>query len=237
MARASLYDRMARAYEELFPVRSDFITLLTELVPAGARVLDVACGPGHYARALSDRYDMSATDINVSMIKSAAAHGKVSFHTRGFAEIAAIPGPFACVYSIGNSLSYLPTDQLPTFLESARKILLPDGLLLLHTVNWDAFLRTGKMEFEEKTLMDGTRFRRAYEKVNAGIVLFHTWLETGNESCHWQDPLHPKPSAAVSARLRETGFTVEKHFGAYDKTPFNSHGSPVSIFVARKPSE
>lgn len=237
MASLTLYDRISRDYEELFPVRSDFISLLTGLVPAGARVLDIACGPGHYARELSERYEMSATDINESMIESAKGKEKVFYHTRDFAEIAKIPGLFDCLYCIGNSLSYLPSDQIPSFLKSARQILRPDGLLILHTVNWDAFFQTGEMDFEEKILADGSRFRRAYEKVNADLVLFHTWLETKKETHHWEDTLYPKYSADIITRLRHAGFRLENHFGAYDKTPFDMQTSPVSLFVARASTE
>ena len=237
MASLSLYDRISKDYEDLFPVRSDFISLLTALVPAGARVLDVACGPGHYVRELSERYEMSGTDINVSMIETARKQGKASYHTVGFADIAAISGPFDCLYCIGNSLSYLPNDHMTTFLAAAGNILQPGGIMILHTVNWDAFMRTGAMTFEEKTLADGRRFRRAYERVNSDRILFHTWLVNDEETHHWQDSLYPKPSEMIIAGLRQTGFNLESHFGAYDKTPFQADTSPVSIFVARRPAE
>jgi SAM-dependent methyltransferase len=69
-------------------------------IPAGARVLDLGCGPGHTAAALAAAgFRVVAIDATPEMVAMAAAHPGVDARVASFDDLPALGGGFAGVWA------------------------------------------------------------------------------------------------------------------------------------------
>lgn len=130
-----LYD-VAHHLFGLGPIHQAMITLAD--LRDGHRVLDVGCGTGNLLRATGKRYptvDLVGLDPDPSTLARAArkarrAHLTVRFD-RGFAQKLPYPdGSFDRVFS-SLMLHHLDTDSKDALLAEVRRILRPDGMLVL----------------------------------------------------------------------------------------------------------
>ena len=132
--------------------------LARTLERAGARrVADVACGTGMHAIALArEGFRVTGFDPDARLLKEAAERGgqpgpgrawprSLKWVRASFAGLsdAAAPGVFQGVLCLGNSLALLPVEELPGALRNMARLLAPGGVLVAHTVHFDALARRG----------------------------------------------------------------------------------------------
>jgi SAM-dependent methyltransferase len=230
-----MYDDIVDVYNEIFPLNQAFLVFLNGyLGEIGSRVLDLGCGPGDYVGLLAEEgYEVVGIDSSVGMIEAAKAKHHGRFYPYSFTEIGKLRGHFDCVYCVGNSLSYLPNDLLPTFMAETAELLKDFGRFILQVVNWDRFVGMGRINFDVKALSDGRTFHRGYEPMEYGTVIFHTSLQKEGELlAEWADSLHPKTLSYLRAAILSSGLDVVGAYGDYDKAPFDSESSPALILVA-----
>jgi len=128
-ALAHVYDRRWAAYV----AASNRATLQRCPPPAGARVLDIACGTGALLVALADAYPQVLTtgvDLSGPMLHAAMAKPGLAGRL-ACADAHALPfaaGTFDIVYSV-SALHYLPDPGLA--LREARRSLAPGGRLVI----------------------------------------------------------------------------------------------------------
>lgn len=234
-----MYNDIVDFYHEIFPLNQAFLAFsLPYLGGPGARVLDLGCGPGDYVDTLASQgYQATGIDPSVEMIRRAQKEKAGTFYPYGFSQMDQLAGPFDCIFSIGNSLSYHPVDRMGVFFIQAARLLRPEGFLLIQVVNWDRYRRVGASDFEVKILSDGRTFHRRYAAGPEGRVIFHTELRRGETLLNaWSDPLYPKYSADLQRECRESGLVVLGIYGDFVKTPYDPATSPATILVARKDS-
>ncbi len=124
-ARAQEYARLAAAMQEL-PEMEAFAALL----PEGARLLDLGCGPGHHAEWFAARgFAVEALDASGEMAALAAARPGVSARQADFADLPASPA-FHGIWA-NFSLLHLPRTALAGQLRRMKRALYPGGLLHL----------------------------------------------------------------------------------------------------------
>jgi SAM-dependent methyltransferase len=162
-----MYASLAEVYEFLVPEpllspegsAAAFEAVLAEL-PAGARVLDCACGTGTLAVGLALRgYEVDASDASPEMI----VRTRVLAHARGArvrAEAARwdvlAGGPYEAVFCVGNSLTHAAgREGRRAALGGMRGVLRDGGLLALTSRNWERPQAAG----EEWVERDGRRAR------------------------------------------------------------------------------
>lgn len=232
-----MYDQIADVYLEIFPLNQAFLTFIPEyLGKPGSAVLDLGCGPGDYVDQFARAgYRASGIDSSTVMMAQAQIHKQGHFEPLSFEEIDQLDDHFDCIYCVGNSLSYLPLEGIPRFMDNIHRLLHARGSFILQVVNWDKYRLTGSAEFGVKMLSDGRSFHRCYECVRPGEVIFHTGIQQGDEiQGSWAAPLYPKYQQTMVIALETAGLKVTGQFGDYQKTPFDPASSPALILTAQK---
>ncbi|OIJ94565.1 class I SAM-dependent methyltransferase [Streptomyces colonosanans] len=150
---ARFYDELADDYHLIFAdwdasVRRQGNALDALIGPDRAAVLDCSCGIGTQAIGLALRgHHVTGTDISPRAAARAAreaAHRKVTLRT-AVADMRHLPFPdaqFDVVVCADNALPHLLTEQdVHAALAEMRRVLRPDGLLLVSTRPYDDLLR------------------------------------------------------------------------------------------------
>jgi 2-polyprenyl-3-methyl-5-hydroxy-6-metoxy-1,4-benzoquinol methylase len=150
------YDSLADVYEFLTPeallTPEGNVDAFAPWLPAGARVLDCACGTGLLAVGLARRgFDVHASDASPEMVRRTRAHG-VGFPARVCAWEDLPPSQdFDVVLCVGNSLPHA-RDRVAALRGMARA-LRPGGRLVLTSRNWERGQPAERREVER----DGRR--------------------------------------------------------------------------------
>jgi ubiquinone/menaquinone biosynthesis C-methylase UbiE len=130
------YDDAAGRYLEwntLRPsaARLEYLRRACELIPSGARVLELGCGAGiPMTAALAEGRDVTGVDISATQIE--LARENVPSATFLHADMTALrfpPGSFDAVVAF-YSLTHVPRDDQPALLVRAREWLAPGGTLV-----------------------------------------------------------------------------------------------------------
>jgi SAM-dependent methyltransferase len=109
-------------------------------LPAGARVLDCACGVGLLAVGLALRgFETHASDASPEMVERTRAladrrGARVRARTRAWEELPPEP-EFDAVFCVGNSLAHAA--DRPSALAAMAGVLRPGGVLVLTSRNWE----------------------------------------------------------------------------------------------------
>lgn len=99
------------------------------------RVLDVACGTGYGAALLSERCETTGIDNSPEAVRHARSSvPSARFLLHGLPSIPLPDASFDAVVSF-ETVEHIPDDR--AFLTEVRRVLRPDGLLLLSTPNKD----------------------------------------------------------------------------------------------------
>src|SRR4051812_47259846 len=144
-----MYDSLAGVYEFLVPETllspegsAAAFDAVLETLPAGARVLDCACGTGTLAVGLALRgFEVDASDASPEMVVRtralAQARGaRVQAEVARWDELAG--GPFDAVLCVGNSIAHAPGRAgRRAALGGMRRVMRDGGLLALTSRNWE----------------------------------------------------------------------------------------------------
>jgi SAM-dependent methyltransferase len=136
--RAS-YDTVATSYADLVrdaltkdPYLRATLDLFAALLPPGARVADVGCGPGHVTAYLhAAGVDAFGIDLSPGMVDLArAAHPALAFEVGDMTNLDLPPASLDGVIAFW-SLIHIPDDLVPAVLAHFHRVLRPGGVLLL----------------------------------------------------------------------------------------------------------
>ena len=124
-ARAQDYARLTAALEERAEMEA-----FAALLPEGARLLDLGCGPGHHAEWFAARgFAVEALDASGEMVALTATRPGVSARQADFADLPANPTYHGIWANF--SLLHLPRAALAVQLRRMKRALYPSGLLHL----------------------------------------------------------------------------------------------------------
>ena len=130
------YDEVAERFLEWSPLRPSaarlaYLRRAVELIPAGARVLELGCGAGiPMTAALAEDRDVTGVDISARQIE--LARENVPAATFVHSDMTALefePASFDAVVAF-YSLTHVPRDEVPPLLGRIREWLRPGGVLV-----------------------------------------------------------------------------------------------------------
>lgn len=201
-------------------------------------MLDIGCGTGEHVAWFADRGVRAVgIDASPSMLEKAREHesaGRGRFIAGDALDLPAARPPFGLAICLGNMLPHVLEDTgLARFFRGVREALLPGGLFLLQSLNYERILASGirslpvnlapgDHEGEELALL---RFMRP---VSPQRILFFPVTLTIDDTA---DPpvvlrnakkveLRPWRAGELRAALEDAGFSVSLHGdmtrGAYD---------------------
>ncbi|MFT5201037.1 MAG: cyclopropane-fatty-acyl-phospholipid synthase [Candidatus Aldehydirespiratoraceae bacterium] len=122
----------------------------------GMRLLDIGCGWGGFAQFAAERYDVHVTGITPAAAQVAVARERtaslpVRIEQLDYREI---DGSFDRITSIG-MMEHVGPKNLPTFFDTCRELLEPDGLMLHHTIGSNDWLTVGDPWFDRHIFPGG----------------------------------------------------------------------------------
>ncbi len=142
-----------------------------ELLPPGARVLDLGCGSGRDSRAFLDMgFDVTATDGSPELAAIAERTAGIPVRVELFQELSdvgAYDGVWAC-----SSILHLPKDQLADALRRVERALVPGGVLYTSFKHGDSEgERNGRhfTDFTEPTF-------REFVSASCGLAVEDLWV-------------------------------------------------------------
>lgn len=212
------------------------------------RILDCACGTGHHVRLFA-RWGMDATgtDLSPAMVEQARADALAVGSTARFdvADFRDLPGrfdrPFDAVICTGNSLPQAGSmDAVREAIRSMAGVLRPDGVLVLHTLNF-AVIPEGVNHFEpprvrqveDRELVFLKLFRRTRRTCDISIVaLVKQAGEWSKVETHTRAWAAEQPDLETLAQ--QEGLGRLQWYGGYEPRPFDPATSRDIILVCRK---
>jgi len=235
------YDELAGDYAWLFgpevtggaarfgatsPGSGELLEQVVRELPAGAAVLDCACGIGADAAALARRgFAVTATDASAGMAgqarRRAARDGAaVTVRQARWQDLPQrVPGPFDLVCCLGNALGHAGgLAQVTAALAAMRAVLRPGGTVLVDSRNWELLhdSRPRVVPAAQVRERDGVRCLPLYiwtfpeefgEPCQAEIVLL--FEHPGGAVSHRRHVLRFRPfrRAELAGALAAAGFT------------------------------
>jgi len=242
------YDRIAGEYDDIvggaarLQAAGRFAAWLVDSHGA-QRVLDVACGTGLHARALTKRgVRVVAADASAAMLQQAKAHaggagaGIEWLHSPMESISQVTAGPFDAIMCLGNSLPHLLTDaQLQAALRGFRALLAPTGIAIVQMLNYERVLDR-RERIVGVTRRGNTEYVRFYDFLPDRIrfnILQLTWLGDGCEHKLHQTTLRPYRGSSLRDAFTAAGFERTELYGGMDWGPFDSKNSQSLLLVAR----
>ena len=268
MTGGDLYSRIAPEYDALFPVDdSTVLFLLEEAGGAGAMCLDVGCGTGSHVKALLDRgAEAYGTDASEAMMARSPLAGAADSEGNPRVRVADLFGSLYCfeagfdlVYSIGNTISHLPTPEdaydwagaAQGILKPGVGTLKPGGSLVLQYVE-AGDLEVGASKelprLESPTLAVERTYRRVAEATAEfqARVITNSGATDGPASAEEPAPEREPESftttlcvidtARLSRRLYDAGYDDVRVLGGFSHGAVGLDGSWVRVVTARRPS-
>ncbi len=232
----TFYNEFSRHYDTVFPFRPQVRDFLLRFLPAQGTVLDIGCGPGRYCQALTEAgRPCQGIDPDEGMVERARGlYPDLTFQALGMDGLDAFaPGSFQGVFCVGNVLPHLPAGQLGGFLAQIRRILVPEGVWLFQTVNFDPLLDRQDHVFPVRSFPEeGLEFHRRYRDITEDHLVFSTHLSaSGREIFSGEVDLCPRRGSRLWEAHVAAGFRSQETFGDFSGAPFEGSTSPATIGV------
>jgi ubiquinone/menaquinone biosynthesis C-methylase UbiE len=214
--------------------------ILAPLGLAGRRVLDLACGPGRWLRAVTE-LGAHAVGLDLSMrllqAARAAPGGETAELVRGdMRDLPFLPASFDHVLCMFTSFGYFATagEDRQALAEMAR-VVRPQGMLVLDFLNANRVRRDLPATVERTTTRWAVRESRALDASGERVVK-EIELRAGDERHVYREEVRLWEEPQLVAALAAAGFEVTARSGDYDGGSWDSERSPRLVLCARRRS-
>lgn len=242
---SQFYTSIAKYYQHIFPFNPAQVNFLKQVLPYnGAKILDVGCAIGDLSFALTHfGFPTWAFDYDAQMVEIAQNSKTEDTMFPVFEQLdmrlIAERYPenyFNTVICFGNTLVHLLTDEdILTFLNSAYKVLAPEGKLTIQILNYQYILDN---QIKSLPLIDNEhiRFERNYEfEKSSELISFNTKLtiKSAGEEIMNSVKLYAIRQNKIQDLLAESGFGNIEFFGNFNGEPLQENSLPL-IFTCQK---
>jgi 2-polyprenyl-3-methyl-5-hydroxy-6-metoxy-1,4-benzoquinol methylase len=240
------YTSIAKYYPQIFPLNPSQVRFLSTILPYnGARVLDVGCGAGDLAFALSKfGFPIWAIDFDAEMIEM-AQHAKSEdtifplFEQIDMRQIDQhYPEAFFdTIICFGNTVVHLLNDEdILQFLSAVHRTLAPDGSFTLQLLNYNHILQNN---IKSLPLIDNEHitFERKYEYSDASeLIDFNTRLtvKATGQVIENSVKLNLLRQEKLEGLLHKAGFQNLKYFGNFEGEALLPNSLPLIVTCNRK---
>lgn len=142
-------DRLAACYDNDYYVFSEpeprrwaravqqyLVHILPREFKSSRRLLDIGCGPGHFAALAQSRgWRVTAMDISPEAASRAAVHFGLDARAGTLAQYRSTLPPFDLVF-LGDVIEHVP--EPIRFIEDVRAVMSPEGIVCIDTPNWNS---------------------------------------------------------------------------------------------------
>lgn len=205
-------------------------------LPAGAAVLDLACGTGRHAFEFARHghfvvaADLSATLLAVAQRKTQRYAGLLTLVR---ADMRHIPfeGCFDAVAQLFTAFGYFPSDEenASVFAE-VHRALRPGGRYMLDFLNARAVVDELRPRSEDT--IEGGRLIQE-RRIENGRIIKDITIEAQGTTKRFQESVRLFNRDELVTMLEGGGFEVERVYGSYEGLAFHS-AAPRCILLARK---
>lgn len=232
-----------RLYRHIYAHRDDKSAaeesagIVTLLEPAGRRteILDVCCGNGRHAAALTGMgLDVWGVDLSSTLLAEARAREELAGRVIR-ADIRELPfgTRFDAVLNLFTSFGYFNEEENEDALAEMARVLVPGGQMLLDHMNRPAVeRRVGSDEKKHAEAVIRQNRRIEGNRVLKDIIV----IEKGREPVHLTEDVRLYGPDEMTAMLEEAGFEDVRLYGSFAGEPL-SEESERMIAVARKREE
>ncbi|GAB4494105.1 MAG: class I SAM-dependent methyltransferase [Saprospiraceae bacterium] len=204
-------------------------------LPAGARILDLACGKGRHSRYLSEKgFDVTGLDISFRSITFARQfeHEKLAFYQHDM-RLPFRVNYFDAVMNMFTSFGYFKTDRDHFLtLKNVQKGLKPEGLFLLDYFN-SVWVVENLVRSEVK-LVDGIEFHLK-RNIRDGHVFKMVEFVAEGKSFSFRERVRLFTLADFQSLFAAAGMKIVRLYGGYDLSDFDVRHSKRLIVIAQKP--
>lgn len=191
---------------------------LSELPPR-AWIVDLCCGTGELAAALSRRgYQLLGLDLSGPMLHLARRHAPQAAFVRCDARRFALARPMQAAISTFNSLAHVPTADLPRVFGNVRDVLCPGALFLFDLSMEEAYAAKWRGSFsllaEGHACLVRPSFDAAARLAHNQITLLMQSDSGGWEQRQFDLLQHCHAESAVCEALAAAGFKSVESFDA-----------------------
>ena len=239
------YTSLAQHYQYIFPFNPAQIEFLKHVLPYnGARVLDVGCGTGDLAFALTHfGFPTWAFDYDDQMIQIAQKTKQEDSMFPVFEQLdmrqidERFPESyFDTVICFGNTLVHLLSDDdIRKFIQSVFKVLSPEGKLTIQILNYQHILEN---QVKSLPVIDNEhiRFERNYEfESGSELIDFNTKLtvKSTDQEIKNSTKLYAIRQNKLQKILEEAGFINIEFFGSFNREPLTALSLPL-VLICQK---
>lgn len=225
----SMYQKLAPAYDRLFPVETETIDFLVHSYSPGIRLLDIGSGTGAVAHAMGEKgFTVLGLEPDAEMLSVANNRhripGIVTFGPQGVFEIDE-KEEFEGAYCIGNVLPHLSsrTEVLDT-LKRIRAAVKTFGGLVVQIVNYDRILAQ-RITSLPSLEAEGAVLEREYKLLSRKIRFITRLKENGVETARGSLDLLPLRAKELKRMVERAGFTDVELFDGFSNRPFDPQSS------------
>lgn len=237
----NFYQSIAPYYHHIFKISQPQIDFVKNSIPKNnAQIVEIGCGIGTLSFELALIYQqVISIDLDAEMIAMAKSNPKntgdnIQFLQMNMLELDANfeENSLDGLICFGNTLVHLSSlKQVSDFLKVARKVLKPNGKLLMQTVNYDRIL---SQQITQLPLIenDEIKFERNYSfHTSDNLIGFNTLLTV--KSTHQQIEnsvvLLPITKSELKELLIETGFKNHHFFGNFTQQAFDVNSQALVV--------
>ena len=210
-------------------------------LPQGSKVLDIACGKGRHAKAISERgYQVIGTDLSPNSIDEAnkMKNENLEFFVQDMREPFR-ENEFDAAFNFFTSFGYFDTeDDNQRAARAMTQNVKPGGILLIDFVNKAHAVANIEAKKSETQMRGDLKFdieRLFAPSAGSGGRYIKNITVCEEEQCmRFQESLQSLTKEDFLRYFESLGMHLEKTFGDYDLNDYDENSSPRLILLFRK---